>query len=86
MIPSAFDTLELDCAWMFSGSRFMGTGILLAGMVLDNLVSYPDMWFEKGGGTSSPRLLQSQRDVLQWHAAWRMDLHVARALACGGAA
>tara|TARA_B110001450_G_scaffold157979_2_gene147294 strand:- start:9925 stop:11025 length:1101 start_codon:yes stop_codon:yes gene_type:complete len=47
MIPGAFATLETDCAWIFSGSRFVGTGILVAGMFLDNAVLYPDAWFKE---------------------------------------
>ena len=47
LIPGAFSTLETDCAWIFSGSRFIGTGILAAGMILDNAVLYPDNWFKE---------------------------------------
>lgn len=46
MVPSAFQTLEPECAWVFAGSRFVGTVILVAGMLLDNAILYPDSWFE----------------------------------------
>lgn len=45
-IPGAFETLEVDCAWMFAGSRFVGTGVLIAGMAWDNVVAFPDVWYE----------------------------------------
>lgn len=45
MIPGAFQTLELDCAWMFAGSRFVGTGVLIVGMAWDNMVAFPDNWY-----------------------------------------
>lgn len=44
MIPGAFETLEPDCAWAFAGSRFVGTGVLIAGMAWDNVVAFPDNW------------------------------------------
>lgn len=46
MIPGAFETLELDCAWMFAGSRFVGTGVLVVGMAWDNIVAFPDAWYD----------------------------------------
>eukprot|EP00966_Prymnesium_polylepis_P299574 6922784-Prymnesium_polylepis.1 len=45
-IPGVFATLENDCAWVFSGSRFVGTGILAFGMALDNVILYPDAWYK----------------------------------------
>lgn len=48
LIPGAFETLELDCAWIFAGSRFLGTGVLIAGMVWDMLFLYPDRWWSDG--------------------------------------
>ena len=45
-IPGVFATLENDCAWVFSGSRFVGTGTLFFGMALDNLILYPDAWYK----------------------------------------
>ena len=44
VIPAAFSTLELDCAWFFAGGRFVGTALLILGMFLDNVVLYPDAY------------------------------------------
>lgn len=47
VVPCAFDTLEIDCAWVFAGSRITGTIILVAGMVFDNALMFPDNWLEE---------------------------------------
>ena len=52
-IPGAFETLENDCAWMFAGSRVLGTAVLIAGMAWDNLVAFPDNWYENEGTANS---------------------------------
>tara|TARA_B100001173_G_scaffold301804_2_gene302800 strand:+ start:9623 stop:10702 length:1080 start_codon:yes stop_codon:yes gene_type:complete len=76
MIPGAFETLELDCAWVFSGSRFVGTGVLIAGMAWDNLVAFPDNWFDHDSASGSGCLCYNNRDgcgggwVVTSHTIW----------------
>ena len=76
MIPGAFETLELDCAWVFSGSRFVGTGVLIAGMAWDNLVAFPDNWFDHDNASGSGCLCYNKRDgcgggwVVTSHTIW----------------
>ena len=76
-IPGAFSTLESDCAWAFAGSRFIGTGILLFGMVLDNVILYPDSWHEDENFRLNP-CCYSSRDgcgggwIMSSHALWHI--------------
>ncbi len=78
MIPGAFLTLEDDCAWMFAGSRFVGTGILIGGMVLDNVVLYPDMWFENDDAPPTTCVCRSSRSgcgggwICTSHSLWHL--------------
>lgn len=76
-IPVAFTNLEADCAWLFAGSRLIGTCILLSGIMLDNALVWPDAAFTRN---SRPRrcACYSQRRgcgggwVLSAHALWHM--------------
>lgn len=78
MIPGAFETLELDCAWVFSSSRFVGTGVLIAGMVLDNLILYPDLWFENDNAPPTACVCYSNKEgcgggwICTSHALWHV--------------
>ena len=73
-IPAAFDNLELDCAWMFSGSRFVGTGLLIFGMFMDNVVLYPDVWLENDTVTK-PRGCVCYDDRPGCGSGWIMTSH-----------
>jgi hypothetical protein len=78
MIPGAYATLENDCAWMFSGSRFVGTGVLLVGMWLDNVVMYPDVWFENDEEPPTACVCRSSKPgpgggwICTSHALWHV--------------
>jgi hypothetical protein len=48
-IPGGFVVLEQDCELAFFLSHIIGTVILVAGMALDNVFLYPDVWFKKKG-------------------------------------
>jgi hypothetical protein len=75
-IAPAFSSLELDCAWFFCGSRFVGTSILIFGMVFDNVVAYPDAWIH-GPKSELPRCVCYSRRrgvgggwICTSHALW----------------
>ena len=76
LVPGAFNTLEQDCSWAFSGSRFLGTGILLGGMFLDNVLLFPDAWITKDKGKVCCFSCYSDRArcgggwILSSHALW----------------
>ena len=44
VVPAAFATLELECAWLFTAGRVAGMALLIAGMFLDNVLLYPDAY------------------------------------------
>jgi predicted membrane channel-forming protein YqfA (hemolysin III family) len=77
-IPGAFSTLEIDCAWIFAGSRFLGTAVLITGMVLDNAVLYPDNWFSESEAPPRNCVCYSKREgcgggwIMTSHAFWHI--------------
>jgi predicted membrane channel-forming protein YqfA (hemolysin III family) len=73
-IPGVFSTLENDCAWVFSGSRFVGTGILVFGMALDNVILYPDAWY-KDPEAPPPRCYCSHSRRRGVCGGWIMSSH-----------
>lgn len=93
-IHGGFHTLEKDSAWMFAGSRFLGTAVLIAGMVLDNAVQFPDMWLQVPKRGSKRRVLRGvcydsrpgcgRGWVCTSHALWHLIAFVSVVLTAAG--
>lgn len=76
LVPGGFNTLEIDSAWVFAGSRFLGTAILIFGMFLDNVLMIPDRWIRKNKGRVLCCRCYSDRSgcgggwIMSSHALW----------------
>jgi predicted membrane channel-forming protein YqfA (hemolysin III family) len=77
-MPGGYATLERDCADAFLLSHVIGTLIMIAGMVLDNVFLYPDTWFEDKGAPPGRCVCYSSKRgcgggwVMTSHALWHI--------------
>lgn len=86
-VPLAFANLENDCAWVFSVSRFIGAALIVFGMSLDNLVLYPDAFFENSSSLPGPCACSNNSEgpgggwIMTSHAWWHVISFCGTALA-----